>query len=267
MLGSPSPWSVYSSPPSLLPRHCLQSQPLSVARSRTPTGIAMWSTRPYCLTARGTWFLGLLEPMSPPTSGSSSTSKADGSLEWYKARWVLRWFTQRPEVGYDEIFSPVVKPATIRTVLTLAVSRGWLVHQLNVKNAFLHDTLSETVYCSQPAGFVDPAQPQLVCRLNKSLYGLKQAPRGWYHCFASYLVSLGFVDAKSDTSLFIYRCRADIAYLLLYVDDIILTASSSELLQRTTTALQHQFAMKDLSPLHHFLDISVEQRSDDLFLH
>jgi hypothetical protein len=106
-----------------------------------------------------------------------------------------------------------------------------------------------------------------MCRLNKSLYGLKQAPRAWYHCFVSYLVSLGFVEAKSDTSLFVYRHGADTAYLLLYVDDIVLTASSLELLQRTTIALQQQFAMKDLGPLHHFLGVSVEQRSDDLFLH
>jgi hypothetical protein len=106
-----------------------------------------------------------------------------------------------------------------------------------------------------------------MCWLNKSLYGLKQAPRAWYHCFVSYLVSLGFVEAKSDTSLFVYRRGVDTAYLLLYVDDIVLTASSLELLQRTTIALQQQFAMKDLGPLHHFLGVSVEQRSDDLFLH
>jgi hypothetical protein len=104
------------------------------------------------------------------------------------------------------------------------------VHQLDVKNAFLHSTLYETIYCSQPAGFVDPTHPQLVCRLNNSLYGLKQASRAWYHCFASYLVSLGFVEAKSNTSLFVYRRGADTAYLLLYVDDIVLTASSLELL-------------------------------------
>jgi hypothetical protein len=67
------------------------------------------------------------------------------------------------------------------------------VHQLDIKNAFLYGTLSETVYCSQPVGFVDPAHHQLVCRLNMSLYGLKQTPQAWYHCFTSYLVSLGFV--------------------------------------------------------------------------
>jgi hypothetical protein len=89
--------------------------------------------------------------------------KADGSLDLYKARWALPRFTQRPGVDYDETFNPVVKPATVRTVLTLAVSRAWPVHQLDVKNAFLHGTLSETVYCSQPVGFIDPAHPQLVC--------------------------------------------------------------------------------------------------------
>ena len=80
--------------------------------------------------------------------------RADGTLERYNACWVLRGFTQRPGVDYDETFSPVVKPAMVRTVLSLALSRSWSVHQLDMKNAFLHGTLSETVYCSQPAGFV-----------------------------------------------------------------------------------------------------------------
>jgi len=62
----------------------------------------------------------------------------------------------------------------------------------------------------------------MVCRLNKSLYGLKQAPRAWNHLFAAFLLTLGFVEAKSDTSLFIYHHGAETAYLLLYVDDIVL---------------------------------------------
>jgi hypothetical protein len=119
-----------------------------------------------------------------------------------------------------------------------------------VKNSFLHGTLSETVFCCQPTGFADPAHPDLVCRLRKSLYGLKQAPRAWYSQFATYLTTLGFIEAKSDTSLFM-------VYLLLYVDDIILTASSIELLRRTIFALQREFVVKDLGPLHHFL---VERR-------
>jgi hypothetical protein len=116
-------------------------------------------------------------------------------------------------------------------------------------------------------GFANSAKPDLVCHLNKSLYGLKQAPQAWYSRFATYLTSLGFIEAKSDTSLFILRRGPDMVYLLIYVDDIILTASSSELLRRTITALQREFAVKDLGPLHHFLGITVEHRPDGLFLH
>jgi hypothetical protein len=169
---------------------------------------------------------------------------------------------QRPGVDYDETFSPVVKPATVRTVLATAVSRDWPIQQLDVKNAFLHGTLSETVFCCQPTGFADPAHPDLVCRLRKSLYGLKQALRAWYSQFATYLTTPGFIEVKLDTSLFIFHRGLDTVYLLFYVDDIILTASSTELLRRTIFALQQKFAMKDLGPLHHLLGITIERRPD-----
>ena len=89
----------------------------------------------------------------------------DGSLERYKARWVLRGFTQREGIDYTETFSPVAKPATVRVVLSLATAQAWPIHQLDVKNAFLHVYLGETVYCAQPFGFVDPSHPTHVCLL------------------------------------------------------------------------------------------------------
>jgi len=131
----------------------------------------------------------------------------------------------------------VVKPATVRVVLSLSLSQNWPIHQLDVKNAFLHGTLIETVYYAQPSRFVDSSHPDFVCRLNKSLYGLKQAPHAWHTGFTTHLLSLGFVEAKSDTSLFTYHRGSDTAYLLLYVDDIVLTASSAGFLHHIIAAL------------------------------
>ncbi|XP_048496507.1 uncharacterized mitochondrial protein AtMg00810-like [Beta vulgaris subsp. vulgaris] len=151
-------------------------------------------------------------------------------------------------------------------MLSLALSKSWSIHQLDVKNAFLHGDLKETVYLHQPLGFRDPARPNHVCLLKKSLYGLKQAPRAWYMRFADFVSTLGFIHSKSDHSLFIYRHGSHVAYLLLYVDDIILTASSDELRQSIIASLSSEFAMKDLGSLSYFLGIAVTRHAGGLFL-
>jgi hypothetical protein len=152
-------------------------------------------------------------------------------------------------------------------MLATAVSRTWPIQLLNVKNVFLYGTLSEMVFCCQPTSFADPTHPDLFSHLYKSLYGLKQAPRAWYSQFATFLSTLGFLEAKSDTSMFIFHHGSNTVYLLLYVDDIILTAPSAKVLHHTISALQREFAMKDLRPFHHFLGITIEHRPAGLFLH
>jgi hypothetical protein len=114
-------------------------------------------------------------------------------------------FTQHEGIDFDETVCPVVKPAMIRIVLSHALSSDWSIHQLDVKNAFLNDTLIKTVYARQSSGFIDPGSPKKVFRLNRSLYGLKQVPRAWFQWFATFLASIGFLGSKSDTSLFVYR--------------------------------------------------------------
>jgi hypothetical protein len=104
-----------------------------------------------------------------------------------------------------------------------------------------------------------------VCRLNRSLYGLKQAPRAWFTRFTAYLRTLGFVASRSDTSLFILRRGDHLAYLLLYVDDIILTASSAAVLDFVIQSLNREFAMTDLDALHHFLGINVTTTTHAMF--
>ena len=151
--------------------------------------------------------------------------RADGTLERYKARWVLWGFTQRLSVDYDETFSPVVKPATVRTVLYssrwLSLVGGPRINWTSRMPSCMAFSLRQSTAASR-RGLLTLLIPTW-CRLNKSLYGLKQAPRAWNHCFAAFLLTLGFVEAKSDTSLFIYHHGAKTAYLLLYVDDIVLS--------------------------------------------
>ncbi|GJT41467.1 ribonuclease H-like domain-containing protein [Tanacetum coccineum] len=172
---------------------------------------------------------------------------ADGTLSRYKARLVANGSTQLKGIDVDETFSLVVKPMTIRTVLSLVASRHWPVHQQDVKNAYVYGDLSETIYMHQPPGFQDSAHPDYVCLLQRSLYGLKQASRAWFQRFASYITRVGFQHSRYDTSLFIYRQGMNTAYLLLYVDDIALTASFSDLLQRIIHSLHQEFPMTDLA--------------------
>ncbi|XP_057432323.1 uncharacterized mitochondrial protein AtMg00810-like [Lotus japonicus] len=118
----------------------------------------------------------------------------------------------------------------------------------------------------QPLGFRDSQHPDYVYRLKKSLYGLKQAPRAWYQRFADYVSSIGFQHSSSDHYFFIFWRGIDIAYILLYIDDIILVASSHDLRKSFMALLASEFSMKDLGPLSYFLDIAVTRHVGGLFL-
>jgi histone deacetylase 1/2 len=151
--------------------------------------------------------------------------------------------------------------------LSIAVSKGWSLRQLDAQNAFLHGILEEEVYMNQPPRYIDKKYPKYVCKLEKALYGLKQAPCGaWYARLCAKLMALGFIPSKADTSLFYYNKGQHTLFVLVYVDDIIVASSSQEATKALLVDLQKEFALKDLDDLHYFLGIEVKRKDGGLVL-
>lgn len=160
----------------------------------------------------------------------------------------------------------MVKAATIRLILSLVVSKGWSLRQLDVQNAFLHGLLEEEVFMHQPPGYKNNNHPNYVCKLEKALYGLKQAPRAWYARLYNKLTQLGFTLSKGDTSLLYYNKNGHMIFVLIYVDDIIVASSSEEATTALVKDLEKDFALKDLGNLHYFLGIEVKRNHDGLVM-
>uniref|UniRef100_A0A2N9I2X8 Reverse transcriptase Ty1/copia-type domain-containing protein n=1 Tax=Fagus sylvatica TaxID=28930 RepID=A0A2N9I2X8_FAGSY len=221
------------------------------------------------LQKQNTWSLVPL-PSSKNVVGCKWVYKlkthSDGTIARYKARLVAKGFHQQHGIDFNETFSPVIKPPTVRLVLSLAVSLNWPLRQLDVKNAFLHGTLNEEVYMTQPQGYIDPIHPHYVCKLQKSIYGLKQGPRAWFESFTTQLLHLGFIASNADSSLFIYTENKIIAYLLLYVDDIVLTNNTPTFLDTLIHKLSSVFDLKELGSLHYFLGLQITRTPSRLYI-
>ncbi len=147
------------------------------------------------LDANATWELVAL-PKDKKVIGCKWVYKikhnANGSMSRFKARLVAKGYAQTYGIDYEETYSPVAKMTTVRTIIAMAAAKRWSLHQMDVKNVFLHGDLQEEVYMEQPPSYVGQTNPNLVCRLKKALYGLKQAPRAWSDKIGQYLVTSGF---------------------------------------------------------------------------
>ena len=190
----------------------------------------------------------------------------NGKLGKRNSRLVAKGNHQQYGLDYKETFSPVVKAVTIRLVLGYAVSNSWPVRQLDVNQAFLRGTLNEEVFMDQPPGFIDADRPTHVCRLKKAIYGLKQAPRAWYLELKNFLILCGFTNSYADASLFFHSRNNLLVYVLVYVDDILVTGNNNDAVSRVIAALGERFSLKDQGDVNYFCGIEVTRTSHGLHL-
>ena len=190
----------------------------------------------------------------------------DGTIQKHKARLVAKGYSQQPGIDYNETFAPVARLDTIRALIALASQKGWSIHQLDVKSAFLNGVLEEEIYVEQPQGFVSEGKESKVLRLRKALYGLKQAPRAWYSRIDQYFMDRGFRRSKSEPTLYIKSQGQYTLLLSLYVDDLIYTENNTKMMMEFKEDMMKTFEMTDLGLMSYFLVIEVSQRNEGIFI-
>ncbi|WKA11488.1 hypothetical protein VitviT2T_028982 [Vitis vinifera] len=194
-------------------------------------------------------------------------SKANGSVERYKAKLVAKGFTQTYGIDYQETFAPVAKINSIRVLLSLAVNSNWPLHQLDVKNVFLNGDLEEEVLMSPPPGFEESFGVGKVCKLKKSLYGLKQSPRAWFEHFGKVIKHYGYTQSQADHTMFYkHSNEGKVAILIVYVDDIVLTGDDYNELEKLKKKLAEEFEIKDLGVLKYFLGMGFARSKEGIFV-
>lgn len=181
----------------------------------------------------------------------------DGRVLKHKARIVAKGYVQKQGVDFEEIFAPVTRLETVRMLLALAANRGWEVHHLDVKTAFLNGEIMEEVYVAQPEGFIQKGREHLVYRLVKALYGLRQAPRAWYAKLSKCLEELGFERCPYEHAVYTKRSDGQVLIIAVYVDDLLITGTSVAAINNFKIQMNKKFEMSDLGKLSHYLGIEV----------
>ncbi|KAI3731774.1 hypothetical protein L1987_62963 [Smallanthus sonchifolius] len=215
-----------------------------------------------------TWKLTDLPPGCKPLGSKwifKRKMRVDGSIDKFKARLVIQGFRQKEGIDFFDTYAPVARISTIRFLIALASVQNLIIHQMDVKTAFLNGELDEEVYMKQPEGFVLPGQEQKVCKLIKSLYGLKQAPKQWHQKFDEVILSHGFHLNQADKCVYTrFDSSGKGMIICLYVDDMLIFGTDQDQVDKTKQLLSSNFEMKDMGEADVILGIRIKRSSDGI---
>ncbi|CAI7838798.1 unnamed protein product [Closterium sp. NIES-53] len=221
------------------------------------------------LEKRGTWDLIPIEKTVKKNVLTGKwvfrvKTKADGTYEKHKARWVVRGFDQTHGIDYTLTFAPVSRHTSVRLVLCEAAAKNFPLRQIDVSNAFLYADVDPEIYVEYPHTY--PTNPPSVCKLKKSLYGIKQAPRLWQQHLNRKLTEVGFRQLPHDPGMYRLDDKGSYALLVAYMDDILYVSSSTSLGDRIGADLKKSLDLTISTKVTQFLGLNVSRTSSAIHL-
>lgn len=183
----------------------------------------------------------------------------------YKARLVMKGFTQKKGIDYDETYSPVVRYSSLRYLIALATRHELEIHQMDAVTAFLQGELNEDIYAEKPEGIEIGSKDQ-VLKLKKAIYGLKQSSLVWNMKLNRALQKLGLQRSKVDPCIYYHHDGRGMTFLAIYVDDILMFSNEPTYREDLISKLMKQFKMKYLGEAKHCLGIRISRNNDGIYL-
>ncbi|GJW95411.1 zinc finger, CCHC-type containing protein, partial [Tanacetum coccineum] len=193
--------------------------------------------------------------------------KVNGTIDKFKARLVIQGLRQKEGIDYFDTYEPVARITTIRLLLALAAIHNLVIHQMDVKTAFLNGDLEEEVYMKQLEGFVMPGNEHKVCKLVKSLYGLKQVPKQWHQKFDEVVLLSGFLLNQADKCVYNKFDNSGKGVIIcLYVDDMLIFGTDQNQVDKTKKFLSSKFSMKDMGEADVILGIKIKRENKGIVI-
>ena len=184
----------------------------------------------------------------------------------HKVRLVARGFLQKPGIDYSEVYAPVARIETVRLVVEMASNHNWALFHMDVKSVFLNGPLEESVFVTQPPGFVKEGMEDKVYRLNKALYGLKQARRAWNRRIDTFLIQSGFKKCSVEYGVYVKK-ETSVILICLYEDDLLVTGNELKGIEFFKAQMMQEFDMTNLGTLAYFLGLGFVTTSKRILLH
>ncbi|GJZ49493.1 zinc finger, CCHC-type containing protein [Tanacetum coccineum] len=220
------------------------------------------------IICNNTWVLADLPPSCKPLGCKwifKRKLKVDGTIEKFKARLVIQGFKQKSGIEYFDTYAPVARISTIRLLIAKASIHNQIIHQMDVKIAFLNGDLDEEVYMNQPQGFIMPGNENKVCKLIKSLYGLKQAPKQWHKKFDEVVLSNGYLLNQAEKCVYSKFDKTGKGVIIcLYVDNMLIFGTNQVQVDLIKEFLSSRFSMKDIGEADVILGIRIKHESNGI---